>query len=213
MNRKIAYIGFGELGKQISLFIRQTSGNDITEIFFDDDMFANKHPATFPFSSYAETQFAGYEFYVCLGYKHLALKTKILTDLMASGRAVPFFIHPSCVCNPTSVIGAGAIIYPGCVIDQHVKIEEGVLLNNSVTISHNSVIGKSTFIAPGAVVCGNVQIGNECFIGSGTVVSNNILIGDHVITGIGTVVSINIPAGRSAIGNPVKILSEKITLS
>jgi sugar O-acyltransferase (sialic acid O-acetyltransferase NeuD family) len=212
MIHKIAYIGFGDLGKQLSLFLSQTVADEISEVYFDDNLFSAEYPNSFPFSRYTDGQFDDYDFFVCLGYKNPELKTKILDELKAAGKKLPNFIHPSSIMNPTATIGAGVIIFPGCNIDQHVILEDGVLLNNSVTVSHNSIIGKSSFIAPGVVICGNVKIGKENFTGSGTVISNNVELGDNVITGIGTVITSNVPAGSSVIGNPMKILTEKINL-
>ena len=212
MIHKIAYIGFGDLGKQLSLFLHQTVADEISEVYFDDNLFSTEHLNSFPFLRYTDGEFDGYDFFVCLGYKNLELKTKILDQLKATGKKLPNFIHPSSIINPTTTLGAGVIIYPGCNIDQHVILEDGVLLNNSVTVSHNSVIGESSFIAPGVVICGNVKIGKENFTGSGTIISNNVELGDNVITGIGTVITSNVPSGSSVIGNPMKILTEKINL-
>jgi sugar O-acyltransferase (sialic acid O-acetyltransferase NeuD family) len=212
MIRKIAYIGFGDLGRQVSLFLKQVFPGEINEIYFDDNLFSTQQQNSFPFSKYTDQQFDSYDFYICLGYKNLELKTKIFSEMKTAGRRLPHFIHPSVIINPSATIGAGVIIYPGCNIDQHVILEDGVLLNNSVTISHNSIIGKSSFLAPGVVISGNVKIGKENFIGSGTVVSNNIELGDNVITGIGTVITKSVTAGSSVIGNPMKILTEKIKL-
>ena len=212
MTRKIAYIGFGDLGDQLSLFLKQTFHGEISEVYFDDNLFSTQQPNSFPFSKYTDQQFNSYDFYICLGYKNLELKTRILSEMKTAGKKLPQFIHPSAIINPTATIGDGVIIYPGCNIDQYVTLEDGALLNNSVIVSHNSIIGKSSFLAPGVVISGNVKIGKETFIGSGTVVSNNIELGDNVITGIGTVITKSVFAGSSVIGNPMKILTEKIKL-
>jgi|SRR5688572_1012420 len=212
MIRKIAYIGFGDLGSQLSLFLKQAFPDEIHEVYFDDNLFSTQQQNSFPFSKYTDRQFDSYDFYICLGYKNLELKTKILSEMITAGKKLPHFIHSSAIINPTAVIGAGVFIYPGCNIDQHVILEHGALLNNSVTVSHNSIIGQSSFLAPGVVISGNVKIGKENFIGSGTVISNNIELGDNVITGIGTVITKTVIAGSSVIGNPMKILTEKIKL-
>ncbi len=213
MKQQVAYIGFGHLGKQLSLFLRQSLKEEPNELFFDDHLFAAKQPFAYPFEAYKNDQFASCDFYVCIGYRHLALKTKILDELKQAGRSIPSFIHRSSILNPTATVGIGVIIFPGCNIDQYVTLEDGVLLNNSVTISHNTVIGKSSFIAPGVTICGNVRMGIQNFTGSGSIISNNIEIGNNVITGIGTVITKNIPDGFSVIGNPMKILTEKIKLT
>jgi acetyltransferase-like isoleucine patch superfamily enzyme len=197
MKRSIAYIGFGDLGRQLSLLIKQCSNAELTEIFFDDNLAAAGKPNAYPFAAYLDDRFDGYEFFICIGYKHLPLKTTILAALQAAGRKPGSFIHPTAFINPTAVIGSGVIIYPCCNVDQYVALHDGVFLNNSVTISHHSIIGKSTFMAPGVTVCGNVTIGAENFTGSGSVISNNVTVGDGVVT---------------VIGNPMKMTAKKINL-
>ncbi|MBX9783540.1 MAG: hypothetical protein K2X48_09630 [Chitinophagaceae bacterium] len=210
--RNIAYVGFGDLGQQVSRFLKQTATGPISEVYFDDQLFSSKTLHSFPFSAYKNPEFSHHDFFVCLGYKNLALKSKIIDELKRANRKLPNFIHPSAIINPSVQPGAGIIIYPGCNIDQNAALEDGVLLNNSVTISHNTVIGKSSFMAPGVIVCGYVRIGMENFAGAGSIFSNNVITGDNVITGIGTVVTKNIAAGSSVIGNPMRHLSKKINL-
>lgn len=212
MSRKIAYIGFGALGKQVSAFIRQTSSETPEEIYFDDVAVKNGLANAYPFSEHAENSFSEYDFYICLGYKQLSIKNDILNKLKSSGRNLPAFIHPSTIVNPDSKIGPGCIIYPGCNIDQGVILKEAVLLNNSVTICHDSIIHNSTFLAPAVVICGNVIVEEECFIGAGTVVLNEIEIGKGATIGAGSLVSMNIPPKMSAIGNPIRLLNSQIEL-
>jgi hypothetical protein len=47
MIRKIAYIGFGDLGRQVSLFLRQVFPGEISEIYFDDNLFSTQHQTHF----------------------------------------------------------------------------------------------------------------------------------------------------------------------
>lgn len=212
MPRKIAYVGFGELGKQISLFIKQTYSDIEEEIFFDDKLASLNGRNAYSFNEYENDKFSVYEFYVCLGYKQPDAKADILARLKDLKRNIGTFIHPNTIVNPTAEIRSGVVIYPGCNIDQHVVIAEGVLLNNSVTVSHNSFIGVASFLAPGVTVCGNVTVGTKSFIGSGSVISNDVRIGDDVIVGPGSVVTKEISSGSSVIGNPLRLLSKKLVL-
>ena len=212
MPRNIAYIGFGSLGKQLSVLLRQTMKDELKEVFFDDIAVKENLRNAHPFDAYTNEQFAGHDFFITIGYKQFARKREITAQLKKLDRNLPAYIHPSVIINPNAVIGQACIVYPGCNIDQHCVLQDGVFLNNSVTVSHNSVIGENSFLAPGVVVCGNVRIGAECFIGAGSIISNNIELGREVIAGIGTVITGNIPSGSSVIGNPARILDKKIEL-
>jgi sugar O-acyltransferase (sialic acid O-acetyltransferase NeuD family) len=213
MNRKIAYIGFGALGQQIALLLRQSTTGQMEEVIFDDHAAGEKTPGAYPFGEYMNSKFEDYEFYLCLGYMHLPFKHEIAENLKSARRKLTSFIHSSSIINPSAAIGPGSIVYAGCNIDQFVQLEEGVFLNNSVTVSHNSIIGKHSFLAPGVVISGNVRIGAQCFIGAGTLIGNGITIGDNTVIGIGSVITRDIPPGSSVIGNPMRILDKKLKLT
>ena len=213
MNRKIAYIGFGALGKQIALLLQQSTADHLEEAIFDDHSADEKNPGAYAFSEYMDKKYEDYEFYLCLGYMHLPFKNEIAENLKSGNRKLSSFIHSSSIINPSAAIGAGSIIYAGCNVDQFARLEEGVFLNNSVTVSHNSIIGKHSFLAPGVIISGNVNIGAQCFIGAGTVVGNGITIGDNSVIGIGSVITRDVPPGSSVIGNPMRILDKKLKLT
>ncbi|MBI4647270.1 MAG: acetyltransferase [Bacteroidia bacterium] len=210
--KKIAYIGFGSLGKQISAFIKERNKDkNLFEIYFDDNLTGTKNNA-YPFNNFFDERFADFDFYVCLGYKNLSIKKEIIRKLLEASRSAPSFIHHSSYVHPSATIGKGVIIYPGCIIDQNVTIKDCVILNNSTVISHNCTIGESCFLAPSVTFSGNVTIGCCSFVGSASVVTNDIAIGSNVVIGIGSVVTQSIEDNIHCIGNPLKILSKKIVL-
>lgn len=203
---KIAFIGYGELGRQIHAFVQQT--NAVAEaIFFDDTLCQQKQVNAFPFKTYEDDLYKEYSFIISLGYKQLPAKQKVIEKLDGLGRNLYSFIHPSCFVNPSAIVAKGVVAYPMCNIDKEVKIEKGVLLNNSVTISHNAVIQSCCYLSPGVVLSGNVIVGENTFIGSGATVANNISIGKNVIIGIGTVVTQDIADNSYVIGNPMKFVN------
>ncbi len=51
----------------------------------------------------------------------------------------------------------------------------------------------------------NTYIGKKCFIGA-----NGITIGDEVVVGSGSVVTKDIPSNCIAVGNPARVIKEKI---
>ncbi|MGZ8559881.1 MAG: acetyltransferase [Chitinophagaceae bacterium] len=203
---QIAFIGYGELGRQIHAFIRQLYSPAET-IFFDDVLHAQKQADSLPFDSYEQELYKNHLFIIGLGYKHLLAKQRAILRLDELGRTIYSFIHPTCFVNSSAIIENGVIAYPMCNIDKEVKIGKGVLLNNSVTISHNTVIGNCCYLSPGVVLSGNVDIGEKTFIGAGAIVANDISIGKNVIIGIGTVVTQHVADDSCVIGNPMKFVN------
>lgn len=203
---KIAFIGYGDLGRQVHSLIQQT-GSPGEAIFFDDSLYQQRQANAFPFEDYGNDEYKNYSFIVSLGYKQLPAKKKILQKLTESARDLYSFIHPTCFVNPSAVIDNGVIAYPMCNIDKEARIGTGVVLNNSVIVSHNAIIGSGCYLSPGVVVSGNVTVEENTFIGAGAILSNNISIGKNVIIGVGTVVTQDVADNSSVIGNPMKFVN------
>jgi sugar O-acyltransferase (sialic acid O-acetyltransferase NeuD family) len=203
---KVAFIGFGELGKQIYAFIKEKNVSAEC-IYFDDILFSQKILNSFPFNQYGDNKFSDYNFIICLGYTLLKKKNQILQDLIALNRTLLTFLHSTAFISNSAYANDGTICYPMCNIDKEVSIGKSVLINNSVIISHNSTIGDCCYISPGAVVSGNVIIGNNTFIGAGSIVANNLSIGNNVTIGLGSVVTKDIPDNSFVIGNPMKFVN------
>lgn len=203
---QIAFIGYGELGRQIHAFIQQSYSPEET-IFFDDLLYEQKLANSFPFDLYEHELYKNHLFIIGLGYKQLLAKQQTILRLDELGRTIYSFIHPTCYVNSSAIIEKGVVAYPMCNIDKEVKVGKGVLLNNSVTISHNTVIGNCCYLSPGVVLSGNVKMGEKTFIGAGAVVANDIRIGKNVIIGIGTVVTQDVADNSCVIGNPMKFVN------
>ena len=200
---KIAFVGYGGLGRQIHSMIR-SNVPCLEPVFFDDICSRDGPDSAFPFRSYANSEFNDHATVVSLGYKHFSLKRTLLDHLQTLGRTIFQFSHPSCFVDSSAELSPGAILYPMCNIDRNVFIGRGTVLNNSVTISHDSTVGDCVYVSPGTIVSGNVWIGSSVFIGSGAVISNNIKIGEGAVVGIGTVVTHDVPAGAFVLGNPMR---------
>jgi sugar O-acyltransferase (sialic acid O-acetyltransferase NeuD family) len=208
MLRNIAYIGFGELGKQFDLFISRNSDDET--VFFDDNLYAAGVEGAKPFSFFENKEFENFDFYIALGYRHLTTKHKIICQ--NTNLNFPKFIHGSSYVSPNARVGDAVFVYPMSNIDKGVDIGKGTLINNSVVISHDSVIGEACYLSPGVVVSGQVNIGDCTFVGSGTVISNGLKIGKNVTVGIGTVVTKDIPDNSIVIGNPMRFLPSKLDI-
>lgn len=210
-SRRAAIIGFGDLGVQIASLLEVVRGVK-DPIVFDDPKSRAGAAGSYPFDRYADEAFADCEFYLGIGYKHMAARMAIAARLIELGRGFPPLVHPSCHVNASACLGPGSVLYPMCNVDRNVRVGAAVLLNNSVVVSHDTSIGDGSFLAPGVVLSGNVEIGPATFIGSGSVVSNGVRLGRHVRVGIGTVVTSDIPDESSAAGNPMRILSKPLSL-
>jgi sugar O-acyltransferase (sialic acid O-acetyltransferase NeuD family) len=204
-----AFLGFGDLGKQILGFLQEKEA--ILEAHYFDDNFISTSNFYFPFNAYIDN-LLNYEWIISLGYNNLILKQEIIKKILNFNGKLTTIIHDTSYISPRAKILQGVIIYPMCNIDKGVLIEEGVILNNSVIVSHDSRIGRASYVGPGVVISGNCIIGKSVFIGSGSVISNGIEIGDNSIIGIGSVVIKNIKSNSNGIGNPFKILKTPLTL-
>lgn len=208
MGRKIAFVGFGELGKQYHSFLEANPTDNI--IYFDDFLFNSSVLNAQPFNDYNRGTFSDFSFYVALGYKHLKLKKEILETLETA--LLPEFIHHSAYVSQDALIGKAVFVYPKSNIDKGVRIGYGSLLNNSTVISHDCTIGACCYLSPGVVLSGQVSVGDCTFIGSGAVIANGLKVGNNVTIGIGTVVTKNIPDNSVVIGNPMRFLSNKLDI-
>jgi len=208
---KLALVGYGALGLQIEGMITE-SFTVSTTVRFDDHTHRSGEPQAFPFASHTSDEFKDFRFYVCLGYKHLPLKTQIIDRLVELGRDVPYFVHPNAYVHRSVTIGAGSMIYAGCTVDRNTTIGRGVLLNNGVVVAHDGSLGDGCWLGPGVTLSGHVTIGASSFLGSGSTVTNDVQLGSAVTVGLATAVTKNVAAGQSVIGNPMKVLERKLTL-
>jgi phosphoglycerate dehydrogenase-like enzyme len=69
--KKLGFIGYGELGRQIAAFARGQAEPNCEVTYFDDLAHAEGLPGAVPFSTFTEERHADTSFFVCLGYKHL----------------------------------------------------------------------------------------------------------------------------------------------
>ncbi|MCL1636226.1 PglD-related sugar-binding protein [Elizabethkingia bruuniana] len=208
--KKIAIIGSGHLGQQITHHIHSDTSNIVVG-YFDEYQTKGTIIKDIPIiggnndiiTCYKNGEFD--EILIAIGYKHMNVR-KLFYDKLKND--VPFhtFIHSTTFVDPSANIGYGTIIYPGCIIDQDVIIEENVLINISNTISHDSRIGKHCFLSPSIAIAGFVSIGEQCNIGINTTIIDNIIISDNIQTGGGTVVIKNLNNQGLYVGNPARFI-------
>jgi sugar O-acyltransferase (sialic acid O-acetyltransferase NeuD family) len=208
---RVGILGGGELGRQVESLLAAHAG-PVTVQWFDDARAAAGESGVAALRDYAKDEHARLRFHVAIGYRHLALRMELLDDLARLGRATPRVVHPTAWVAPSAQVAAGAIVYPACCLDEGVEVGRGAVLHNRVTLSHDTRVGACAYLAPGVTTSGRVTIGARAFLGAGVVCADGVTIGDDAIVGIGTVVTSDVPPGRSAIGNPMRLLDRPLDL-
>ena len=210
---KLALIGFSDLGHYIEDMLEDFHPVDKSSTaYFDDNLHRSSAQNSFPFNEYSSEAFKDHHFYVCLGYKHLKKKNEIISRLIALGRKVPHFVHPSSYVHPSVEIGMGSFVYPGCSIDRNTTIGKGVWIANADVIAHDCAIADCCWFGASVTLSGKVSVGPNTFIGSGTTVSNDVHIGSNVVVGLATAVTKDLADAQSAMGNPMRVLNKPINL-
>jgi sugar O-acyltransferase (sialic acid O-acetyltransferase NeuD family) len=210
---KVAYIGFGELGKYLAEVLKDVHGNEIESVVYFDDVMADSGDVmAFPFDSYRDEEFKDFDFYICLGYKHLTIKGKIIRELISLKRSIPNFIHSSSYVHPSVKMGGANFIYPGVNIDRGTIIGNGTWIANGDIIPHDCSVGDCCWFGANVVLSGKVSIDDRVFIGSGTTVANDVTIGMDVVIGMASAVTKDIGPSLSVIGNPMRVIEKGIKL-
>jgi sugar O-acyltransferase (sialic acid O-acetyltransferase NeuD family) len=208
---KLAFVGYGDLGRYIEAMVTELTPASTTA-YFDDNAHRTGSPGAVPFAAHTSDDFKDFRFHVCIGYKHLSLKTRLIDRLVELGRDVPCFAHPNAYVHRSAQVGHGAMIYAGCTVDQNTRIGRGALLNNGVVVAHDSAVGDGCWLGPGVTLSGHVTIGACSFVGSGTTVTNHVEIGAGATVGLATAVTKHVAAGVTVIGNPMRVLDRALQL-
>lgn len=204
MNKVLAILGAGELGKQIANFA--TKDNHYSKVYFYDDFNVGEEIKgnTKDLMSDFNSNFFD-ELIIGIGYNHLNSreeKYKFLKNKINFGK----IIHSTSWVDKSAIVEEGCVIFPKCVIDKNVTIKYNTILNLNCTIAHDTTIGSSCFLAPSVSVAGFCVVENECFLGIGTTIKDNIKIVNQTTIGAGTVVVNNIIEKGVYVGNPAKFI-------
>lgn len=128
----------------------------------------------------------------------------IVERLIAEGRSLATFIHPSAVIAPSATIEAGCVVFPLVVVGARSRVGRASIVNRGALIGHHSSIGEFGFVGPGANIAGNVKIGTGVHIAIGAIVRDGLTIGDDAILGVGAVAVADVAAGATVIGIPAR---------
>jgi acetyltransferase EpsM len=147
-----------------------------------------------------------------IGIGNNTIRSKIQRRLNADGLPPPTnAIHPTTNISATTKIGNGVMISSGVSINPLSHIGNGVICNTGCIIEHENSIDDFAHIGPRAVLCGNVSVGEKTFVGAGAVVKEGISIGRNCMIGAGSVIIRNIPNDTVVVGNPGRIINDKLS--
>ncbi len=209
INKTLAILGAGDLGKQIAHYA--LTDRHYKNVVFFDDFFKGTQIHNVPFlgnSSEIESAFKNQEFdelIIGIGYKHLTHKKAVYESFKGK---IPFgkIIHSSSWVDDTVVIEEGCVIYPRCIIDDKCVIKANTILNIGCSVSHDSVISSHCFLSPRVAIAGFTIIEEECVIGINATVIDNVTILEKTKIGAGTVVIETIEKSGLYVGNPARFI-------
>lgn len=209
MNKILAIIGAGDLGRQIAYHAMHDNHFN-TVIFFDD---FNQDKLVDGCKIFGEIEnildFYNKGFFTHLiigvGYKHMQERSNLFKRFKDE---IPFanIIHSSCIIDSSVKFGKGIIVYPGSVIDANVVLGDNILINIGCVIAHDTSIDFNCFLSPSVNLAGFVNVGEKSILGINCTVIDNINIHSNTQIGAGSVVIKNINKNGLYVGNPVRFV-------
>lgn len=119
-------------------------------------------------------------------------------------------VHPSALIAPTAELGEGSVVLHGAVVQPNATIGRHVLINTAASVDHDCVIGDYVHVSPHATLCGHVRVGEGTHVGAGAVVIPSVRIGRWCRVGAGAVVLSDLPDHVTAVGNPARVLADRV---
>ena len=116
--------------------------------------------------------------------------------------------------SPIAKIYSGALIGHGCILHAGAMVCCNSVLNNFCVMEPNTIIGASNLLGEGVlytslnVSVANVKIGSFSFIGAHSSIAEGREIGPGALVSMSTYISRNVEPGRTAFGNPMKIVDQ-----
>ena len=130
----------------------------------------------------------------------------IIERLVADGRRLATFVHPSAVVASTATIEPGCVLFPMVVVGARTRVGTGTIVNRGALVGHHTTIGAFGFLGPGANVAGMVTLGEQVHIGIGAIVRDRVTVGDRAVVGSGACAVGDVVAGTTVVGVPAREL-------
>ena len=170
--KRIAIIGFGDLGQQLARLARKLS---YTVVGFYDD-FALENEGVLGKTDEIQKDYDSGNFdelIVGVGYQHMGFRRSIFEKYKGE---IPFanLIHPNAIVEDDVELGEGVVLYTAAVIDSGCEIGDNVLLNAGATIAHDTIVGDHSFLSPRAALAGFITVGHSSVLGINCTVIDNL---------------------------------------
>lgn len=136
-----------------------------------------------------------------------AARLAVAEWLADNGFAFASAVHPSAQVGREVRIGAGSVVMANAAINSGTTIGMHCIVNTGASVDHDCTLGDGVHVAPGARLCGGVKVGKGTLVGAGAVVVPGCRIGADAIIAAGAVVLADVPDGRTAAGNPARVVA------
>jgi sugar O-acyltransferase (sialic acid O-acetyltransferase NeuD family) len=206
MNRQIAIIGAGGLGREVLSLIRALPEWECIG-FFDDGKPKGSYVGGLPILGHLSDIAPSSQISLVIAVGSPDVKQRILQQL-PTGLLFPSLVHPrALIQDPSSVVlGPGVVIGAGSVLTTAIRIGAHTLVNLNCTIGHDVSVGVGCSLMPGAHVAGSVVIEDYVLVGSGANILNGLSIGTAARIGAGAVVTKAVLANNTMVGIPAKAI-------
>jgi sugar O-acyltransferase (sialic acid O-acetyltransferase NeuD family) len=131
-------------------------------------------------------------------------------DVMLGLAVMPAVVHPDSTIARSAVVGAASVVLAGARINADARVGCAVIINTAAIVEHDCTVADYAHVSPGAVLTGGVSVGRGAWIGAGAVVLPGLSIGDGAIVGAGAVVTRDAGAGTTVLGNPARLIAQKV---
>lgn len=153
--------------------------------------------------------------HVCVSIANGKIRERLVSQCITD--AVSFFeVRAANVVELVEVkIGEGAVLCPFVTITSNIRIGKHFHANLYSYVEHDCVIGDFVTFAPGVHCNGNVNIEDHAYIGAGALLKQGqpgkpLTIGRGATVGMGAVVTKNVAPGTTVVGNPARVMEQRI---
>jgi acetyltransferase-like isoleucine patch superfamily enzyme len=138
-------------------------------------------------------------------------KVKIGNNFKTGHRA---FIRENSEIGDNVLIGTNAVLDGNCKVGNNVSIQTGAYITAFTTVEDNVFIGpwvvtaNDKYMVVGAKLVGPT-IKNGARIGANSTILPGVVIGEGAVIGSGSVVTKDVAPGKTAVGNPARVLKRE----
>lgn len=109
-------------------------------------------------------------------------------------------IGRSAMVENNTKIGCRVTVQTGCYITADMEIEDQVFIGPCCSTSNDKYMGTGNYQYKGPTIKRGAKIGNNATL------LPSVVIGEHAVIGAGAVITRDIPAGKTAYGNPGRVM-------